>query len=115
MPIPPDHLAGHVAGHVARHGPVVRLADPVADAVAGAHDDAALLLVPDLRGQPPVDAGDATAAVEGLLSSLVTTCADLRDVNRMLADGVRDAARGLGAADDRVAETFSHAAAGVAS
>lgn len=105
MPIAPE-----------RHAPVVRLADPVVDAVARAHDDAARMLdVPAWGARPAVDAGRATPAVEALLDALASTCGGLGVVNRKLAEGVRDAARGLGAADGRVAGTFAHAAAGVAS
>lgn len=104
MPIAPD-----------RRAPVVRLADPVVDAVARAHDDAARMLdVPAWGARPAVDAGPATAAVESLLDALASTSGGLGSVNRMLAAGVRDAARGLGTADDRVAGTFAHPAAGVA-
>ncbi|MCH1865957.1 hypothetical protein [Nocardioides sp. CFH 31398] len=95
--------------------PTIRLADPVVDAVARAHDAAARRLdVPARGARPAVDAGPATGAVEALLDSLAATCGELGTVNRMLAEGVRDAARGMGAADDRVAGTFAHAAGAVA-
>lgn len=96
--------------------PTIRLADPVADAVARAHDDAARALdVPARGARPAVDAGRSTGAVESLLAALAATCGELGTVNRLLADGVRDAARGLGSADDRVAGTFARAAGPVAS